>query len=496
MREPSHSATFTTDFGEEFEVERAQRLRKRFLGYTGVVAGISLILFIASVAAGLGVLGDASDPSSGAGHRYWTKLFTHAINAGMYLAAFAYARRRSGRRADLLTLAYWLIVSAGVIEMCLNASRAFRLGFDLGAIGAITIFLTHCPACLFLPWTPRESVRPLVPLVLLNTGLTLVAEALGRHNLLETVGVVSLSLAVGFPGVAICWWRHSRFRDRFTMRTLRDRYGELRRELVDARRIHEALFPNFVPDGPVRFTYRYEPMRQIGGDYLYFRSTPIPGSPGHRYSLIVLDVTGHGIPAALTVNRLHGELDRVFGKNPDIPPGVVLNLLNRYVHLTLALHSVYVTAFCVRIDPDSDRLEYASGGHPPAYLRGIDGTIHELQSTALVLGAAADADFEPAPAEAHFGPGDVLIAYTDGAIEARGRDGRMLGLKGLQRIVAHSRPDPDGGWPLTILRAVEQYRFGPPADDTLVIELARPLVSAPARAPRPAVGSIAATAGA
>src|SRR5262249_13327317 len=147
-------------------------------------------------------------------------------------------------------------------------------------------------------------------------------------------------------------------------------------------------------------------------------------------------------------------------------------------------------------DPAQNSLEFASGGHPPAFLRGVDGTIEQLASTAFVLGACAGEDFQSDPRTLHFGPGDTLIIYTDGAIEARDRPGRYFGIAGLQRalIGATGLGAPNaaalspGIWPGLITRAVDQHRFGPIADDTLVVELTRPLEtavpkSAPVRAP-------------
>jgi hypothetical protein len=128
------------------------------------------------------------------------------------------------------------------------------------------------------------------------------------------------------------------------------------------------------------------------------------------------------------------------------------------------------------VDLLRNELEYASGGHPPAFLRSVNGTIRELPSTAFVLGACADEDFQPDPAVHHFGPGDGVIAYTDGALEARDRAGRMLGTQGLLRVVASlsecSSP-VSSDWAGHILRAVESFRYGPPADDTLVVQIAR-----------------------
>jgi sigma-B regulation protein RsbU (phosphoserine phosphatase) len=129
----------------------------------------------------------------------------------------------------------------------------------------------------------------------------------------------------------------------------------------------------------------------------------------------------------------------------------------------------------MRIDTRESLLEFASGGHPPAYLRAVDGTIDELQATSFVLGACADKDYDPEPITRRFGPGDALIAFTDGAMEARNDKGAMFGLDRLRSLLVGSPPHPETGWAGSLLSAVEDFRFGPPGDDTLVIEIARPL---------------------
>ena len=239
-------------------------------------------------------------------------------------------------------------------------------------------------------------------------------------------------------------------------------------------------------------------MRQIGGDYLYAcvcepgddasgslslaSSSSIPDST-QALNVVLMDVTGHGIPAALTVNRLYGELRRIYAESPNAHPGEVLRLLNRYVNLTLADHSLYVTAVCIRVDPATDQLHYASAGHPPSYIRASDGTLHELPATTWLLGATDNAHFDPAAVSHHFAAGDTLIAYTDGVIESRGKDGRMLGMDGLRQLLADRQRVIEGAWPRRVLERVTAYRFGPAQDDALVIEITRPVGHIPTADP-------------
>lgn len=345
----------------------------------------------------------------------------------------------------------------------------------VSAGGLMAIGITHLFACLFLPLTPRESWRPVWPLLLMSGAVTLYYVP----TLWIAITFVVCSPLVVLPGLGICWWRQSRFKDRFTTMMVKSRYTELKQELTSARQIHESLFPRPILDGPVRFTFRYEPMRSIGGDYLYARTAGTPEQP--VLHVVILDVTGHGITAALTVNRLHGEIDRQFGVNPNLTPGELLVGLNSYLHHTLAIHSVYATALCMRIDSSNNTVTWASAGHPPAFVRGVDGTVQRLDPTTLVLGACRGDDFQPCEESAHFGRGDVLIAYTDGAIEARNDQGKMLMLAGMERLVAALRDEHTpararcGVACEVVLHGVDMHRFGPLQDDTLIVEVARGL---------------------
>ncbi len=490
------TSTFTSELREEFEQERERWLRKRFIWYVVVVLILGVLSTLGGLlpAFGVGIQVRGEDAAQEAEIIRLTRLSAaivtvlSAVGLALYLGALLHVRRRLLDRDAILRIVFWLIVINGVlgfgasivqVEFVERMGKIAGAGFSTGGLASASllsgVFFTHFFACLFLPWTPRESLRPVIPLLILHAILVLVY----ADGWLTPVLSITLSPFVAIPGSLVCWWRQSRFHNRFQLGAYKKRYGEMRQELTDARRIHEALFPEPVREGPVRLDYRYEPMRQIGGDYLYSRFSPSPRGVKPALSVVILDVTGHGIPAALTVNRLYGELDRLFAEHPDATPGRILVALNRYIHLTLASHSVYVTALCVRVDPngtdnaDIGCLEWASGGHPPAFVRTVDGQIHRLDSTAFVLGAAHGDDFQHGQDIMPFGPGDVLIAYTDGATEARDRNGRMLRIDGLQRIIAAL--NGDGGVAAAVLQEVDAYRFGPPADDTLVVEISCPI---------------------
>ncbi|MGE3109362.1 MAG: PP2C family protein-serine/threonine phosphatase [Phycisphaerales bacterium] len=470
--------SYTSDFRQEFEAETNSLMRRRFRWFAWCHLGLFTVTHFLIPAIKITVAYSRFPAEQGmqriervlqsdfAGRTGLLSVVALGVAlTAICLGAMQHTKSREYQIRPLVLFTQWFFFAIGAIDVA-TAVFIHAVGFPW------LIMISHVMACALVPWTPKQSLRPIVPIICLNIAAIVF---LSRFTLESKVALSVASLAAVVPGLVICALRHTRRLDRFQLHFLRTRYGQLSRELGDARRIHESLFPKPLLRGNVRFDYRYLPMRLIGGDYLYFKQSLSRLTGATITNAILLDVTGHGIAAALTVNRLYGEIERFFAEHPGARPGDVLANLNRYVNLTLANHSIYATALCVRIDPASGDLEYASGGHPPAFIRAIDGSIDELPSTAFVLGAVPPDDFQSEPARKRFGPGDTLIAYTDGAIEARNSQGRMFGVAGLQRFIASSGKSGvyTGGWAPALLGVVDSHRAGAPHDDTLIVEIYR-----------------------
>jgi hypothetical protein len=520
----------TSEFRHEFEAERTAWLRRRFLWYSGIVGGLGVLDVVNAIGTVFVLRGrDVLVPNL-------MVLAVTLVSIAIFVVPFVYVKSRSRRldRERLLRLVTGMIVAVGVVQLveipiAVSVARAvqaraetaqseapsdeapaegvasvgaaaaaeaeedgggltinvgggpspanaalLRMPMGLVWVWSATVLMTHLIASVFIPWTPRESFRPVWPLVALGAVFIVVYSVIIRGAGWVPAGLTIAGLPViGVPGAMIASWRHGRFRSKFSYRMLRGAYGDMKRELTDARKIHEALFPAAIASGPVRMSYRYEPMRQIGGDYLFARMVEVPGRSAPVFDAVLIDVTGHGISAALTVNRLHGEIQRELGEKPDLSPGELLKGLNAYLHHTLASHSVYATAVCVRIDPAASTLEWASAGHPPAFLCTADGRMERLDSTAFILGVTGAADYDADQQTTRFMPGDSIVLYTDGAIEARDRNGRQIRVEGLQRILAGMPRGSDRVG--TILETVDRHRAGPVEDDTLIVEIARPV---------------------
>ena len=255
---------------------------------------------------------------------------------------------------------------------------------SIAAQQGVTLFfilMLHLIASLLVDLSPRDGLRIYVPMVLIY------ALGLALDRYLSTSAALRLAIIapiVGLPGLLWSLWRHRAFADQFLARAMVERYDRVTREVAEARRVHEAMFPPPVTRGKVHIHYRYEPMLDIGGDFLFIH--PLSASRTAAdvpISIVVIDVTGHGFPAALAVNRLYVELTRAFASSDDPSPAHVIAELNRSMSSGLMPEGIYATAAVLRARADNGKrvLEWCGAGHPDAMLRRANGDLVHLRSS-------------------------------------------------------------------------------------------------------------------
>jgi len=456
------------------EQKRSEWMHRRLLIYclfSIVLAGVEIVAYLVALLFQEGSY--VGNLIARAGYDLLPGLVTILV----FLIGYYRAKNRSLDRLAVIRYSFWMILLVGVMAFLIRPIfTAFPLrtlvtempSAQMHAQPSLVgrVLIVHLSGALFIPWTVREAFRMLLALC----GLALISdlffvEGTFGHRIIE----VFILPTAGVPGLVYCWFRYSRFRRKFTVEHLLGRYGQLQQELQQARRIHEMLFPNEITEGPFQLRYRYEPMQQLGGDYVY-----VYRAEANSLNIVVLDVTGHGITAALTVNRIHGELDRLFGEDEDRRPGDVLKALNRYFCVSMARHDVYATAVAVRIDQRADQLEWANAGHPPPFVLQGQGRCIALDSNAVMLGVLDDPAYECCTEALTFADGDRIVLYTDGVIEAHDSRYEMLGIEGFQRVLqdkASQTPRDDVSEDL--LHEVQRFRNGPAEDDVLIVELSR-----------------------
>lgn len=204
----------------------------------------------------------------------------------------------------------------------------------------------------------------------------------------------------------------------------------LEEEMHFARAIQQDLLPKVFPRGDTYSVSAYsEPSRQVGGDYFDF----IP-SAEKSVSIVLADVSGKGMPAALLAAQLQAAMRSEVRHH--IGLAEALSNVNDLVHNSTS-YEKFATLFVADFCPDSGRLRYANAGHNyPIHLSGEE-QVNELECGGLLLGAFPDATYEQG--ELTLSDGDVVLFYTDGLSEAEDLEGQQYGEDRILQMLKDNR---------------------------------------------------------
>jgi serine phosphatase RsbU (regulator of sigma subunit)/anti-sigma regulatory factor (Ser/Thr protein kinase) len=204
----------------------------------------------------------------------------------------------------------------------------------------------------------------------------------------------------------------------------------LERERIDqelrvARLIQQTLLPQELPSLPGwQLESYYQPARAVGGDFydfLYFEDG--------RLGILIGDVTDKGVPAALVMATTRSILrSNAFGA---LSPGKVLEQTNDLLHPDIP-PKMFVTCLYAILDPASGQLQYANAGHDLPYWHHKGG-ISELRATGMPLGLMPGMVYEEK--EAILAPGDSVLLYSDGLVEAHNAKRDMFGFPRLMTLL-------------------------------------------------------------
>ncbi len=196
-------------------------------------------------------------------------------------------------------------------------------------------------------------------------------------------------------------------------------------QLAIAREIQQSLLPE--PDRDLEFVQACSqslPCYMIGGDYFdYF------DLENGYFGFAVGDVAGKGMPAAILASLLQGMFaaqNLLEAPLPSIIGSINRNLVQR------GTGNRFVTFFFGIIDPDGN-CTYVNAGHNPPFLVSRDGSMQELQTGGMVLGLFVEAEYEAGSVRMQ--PGDHLVLFTDGVIEALNSEGEEYGLPRLIKLL-------------------------------------------------------------
>ena len=184
-----------------------------------------------------------------------------------------------------------------------------------------------------------------------------------------------------------------------------------------------------------------------------------------RVAVVIGDVSGHGLGAALVMAQARALLHAFAPTSPGIPE--LLSLLNE--HLAPDMNAGrFMTLFVGVADPRRGEFQWNSAGHPPALLVRSDGRLEKLEPTGLVLGVLSHTSYPPTE-PVQLRAGDVLLLYTDGATEAQDPDGEMLGEDGLARVLVGLRGEKPAAILDGVRRALVDWTGADDFDDDLTM---------------------------
>lgn len=333
-------------------------------------------------------------------------------------AAFARELFGSGWRRSI-TIWLWAQIAFALLAIAFFAWTHQEHPTDLVnnvlIIGGTLLLLLH----LFLHRSPELSANSL-KWPILGAGIFVLANNVGFRPAnvdLEPLGFLMLLTGLGYTAS-----RRAIAHER--------KLTEVEQELATARLIQASILPRSAPHLPsLRIASRYQPMTAVAGDFYDFLKTS-----ESCLTILVADVSGHGVPAALVASML--KICFAAQREHAHDPARMLSGFNTMLRDVLV--DQYVTAACAMVDLSRRTVTYAGAGHPPALLLRNNG--HELTHLAengLFLGPFPQATYSNLCVP--FESGDKLLLYTDGIIEATVGNGEQFGPERLVQFLLNTK---------------------------------------------------------
>ena len=235
--------------------------------------------------------------------------------------------------------------------------------------------------------------------------------------MVDSLGFAALLFSLGYVALEIVF-------------TNERRLLSIETELETARQIQSSILPATVPNMKnLRIAASYYPMTAVAGDFYQFVRTD-----NTHLGILIADVSGHGIPAALISSMIKVAMQSVAIHAHD--PAQVLGGLNRI--LSSEAHGQLASAAYIWIDTEKRQALYSAAGHPPLLCwRNASGEMQRIESNGLLFGITSDSEYPvcSVPVESL----DRFLLYTDGVTEPENAAGEAFGDRQLEQVVRNHR---------------------------------------------------------
>lgn len=240
------------------------------------------------------------------------------------------------------------------------------------------------------------------------------------------------------------------------------------KEIELARKVQLGFLPQTLPEvNGYEFFSHYSPAQTVGGDYYDF--VPLPGG---RCAVVLGDVAGKGVPAALLVAKLSSEVRFCLVTEPN--PGKAISLLNDQM-LRGGLQDRFVTLTALILDPVNNQVLVVNAGHmSPKLFVAAKGTIGDTiseEATGPAIGFVPGYQYEAVAI--NLDPGDVVSVFTDGVTDAMNQTGLVFGSENVDKFLLPEDKLPEGNMPKRfgerLVSAVRKHANGHPQNDDIAI---------------------------
>ncbi|HOV14723.1 MAG TPA: SpoIIE family protein phosphatase, partial [Spirochaetota bacterium] len=238
-------------------------------------------------------------------------------------------------------------------------------------------------------------------------------------------------------------------------------YERSKRELMMAQKIQDSLIPKVFPNiDMVNFSGIYLPMDNLGGDlYDVYKISKT------KIGILILDVCGHGVPAALITTMAKVSFNNNSKKN--LTTGEVMEIVNNEIYEIIKGSSDYFTAFYSIIDTETRALEYTNSGHNEIYVLKSDKTLIELQCNSPVVGAVLDVRF--VTETIMLDDRDKIILYTDGVPEARNSERELYGAERFKNLILENANLDANNLVNKIFEAIKSFKGDEESSDDIAV---------------------------
>ena len=247
------------------------------------------------------------------------------------------------------------------------------------------------------------------------------------------------------------------------LKEVEEKNAQIRQDLEFANRVHQSLIPPSVRTKQADIAVSYLPVSYVGGDYAKFHFLE-----DGRLTFFICDVTGHGVAAALMVNRTHTEFERLAKEGH--PPGRLLARLNQFIHDDFSGTGMFLSGFSGALDFKAKKFLYSNYGHPAQYLYQVSHRrVNPLPAHTTLLGIQKTDKIHEH--EVSFESGDLILLFTDGILEASSPAGEQFGSGRVENFLKDNFSLPVRTLNQALLEDLKRFNQGVSIDDVLLMSI-------------------------